>query len=111
MKAAKVIVIILGVVAAVFVGWKVLFAGGSSNLPNSYPFVDIETGVIKNYALDSFKSLPGENSRNGKATILPVFKDKEGVYRVPERYRSAVTELAKSMEVKVNLDTWEIVNP
>lgn len=112
MKAVKIIIIVLAPIALIYGVWSTFFSGGAGgSLPGSSAYADVATGEVRSYASDHFIGLPGTNERDGKPTVYPVFKDEDGVYRIAERYRSLLRQLADTEEVKVDLETYEVLQP
>ena len=106
MKAAKIAIIVIAPIALI-IGLVVVFGGGSKGIPGSLPYVDVATGKMLNRDPQSFIALPGKNA-DGQRAIFPVEENEAGEMVIGNRYRSALIELAKTMDVKVNLDTFEI---
>ncbi len=106
MKAAKIAIIVIAPIVLI-VGLVVVFGGGGDGIPGRMSYVDVATGKTLRRDPQSFIALPGKNA-DGQRTIFPLEENESGEMVIATRYRSALTELAKTMDVKVNLETFAI---
>jgi hypothetical protein len=65
------------------------------DLAKSILYVDAQTGELYEIDIPSKGSLgiPEKNPSTGKDTLLPVFQDDSGSWRVSERYKSALSDM------------------
>lgn len=106
MKAAKIAIIVIAPIILI-IGLVMTFSGGGKGIPGRLTYVDVATGETLRRDPQSFIALPGKNSE-GQRAIFPVEKNDAGELVIRNRYRSALIELAKTIDVKVNLDTFVI---
>ena len=82
----------------------------SSFVPNSFTFVDVETGEIVVLSKKDVRFIPAKNTRDGKPTLFPVEKDEQGNYKVAGHYGAAIAAMAESGTIKVDPKTLAITN-
>lgn len=70
------------------------------DLAKSILYVDAQTGELFDVVIPSNGSLgiPEKNPTTGKDTLLPVFKDDAGTWRVSDRYKGSVGTLGLKPE-------------
>lgn len=87
-------VVILGIAGALL--WLNRSRGG---LPARSGFVDVETGEVFTFSLDSVRSFPAKSPKSGSETLLPCV-ERGGKLFVGEHYRSLVQQLDKDGKCK-----------
>lgn len=106
MKAAKITILVIAPIVLI-VGLVVTFSGNGTGIPSTMTYVDVASGKTLRRDPQSFMALPGKNAQ-GQRSIFPVEHNDDGDWIIGDRYRSALVELAKTVDVKVNLKTFVI---
>jgi hypothetical protein len=108
-KAAK---ILLGVI---FLAGAALIAARSidtskNDIAKQSQFVCVATGEIFNLDLDKVAIIPAPNPNTGERTLLPCSKGDDGVMRVSERYRQALSGELKDKDKYVDPYNLEVLS-
>lgn len=91
-KPWQIAVVALGLIGGVAGIVYAVRSNPGLDLAKSILYVDAQTGELFDIEIPSKGSLgvPEKNPTTGKDTLLPVFKDDSGTWRVSERYRGSV---------------------
>lgn len=106
-KYAKYAIIGLAPLVLIIGVWSSLNSGGGK-FPDSYMFVDIQTGELVTLRRSEIKSIPEKNSRDGTFTLFPVSLNPEGKYQIEERYQEGLRSLAETQDLKIDTETFEV---
>jgi hypothetical protein len=102
-KYAKYAIIGLAPLVLIYGVWTSL-QQGRSPLPDSYTFVDVETGDVVYLKRNEIRFIPEKNDRNDLQTLFPVSVNHDGQYAVEDRYHNDVRKLAEQIPLKINAE-------
>lgn len=75
-------------------------------LPGSLPYVDVMSGEVVYFQLNTVKSIPARNAF-GERVLLPA-EERDGKFYVQEHYRGALERMKADARFKVDLNTLEV---
>lgn len=91
-KPWQIAVVALGLVGGIAGVVYAVRSNPGLDLAKSILYVDAQTGELFDMVIPSKGSLgvPEKNPTTGKDTLLPVFQDESGNWRVSDRYKGAI---------------------
>ncbi len=99
-KPWQIAVVALGLIGGIGGVVYAVRSNPALDLAKSILYVDAQTGELFDVQIPSKGSLgvPEKNPTTGKDTLLPVFKDDSGTWRVSDRYKAVVVDMGLKPE-------------